>query len=673
MRHKLMALCTLALLAMTISPTGATAGSPSATGATTMTARAATARPPARRLAPPAGARLDPWLLAHARTAQAPTMVILEMSGAPVAVQRAGGGRVLSRTQAAAARATLAAAQAPLLPRIVRLGDRVVGSMRDAYDGIQVLAGQGTIQALAALPGVVAVHHVATYERENVNAVPYVEGPGAWAGGATGTGRTIGLIDTGIDYYHADFGGSGDPADFTYGEAHDTATPARDHNGTTVAFPNAKVVGGYDFAGDAYDANVPADATPAPDGNPLDCGPAAGGDGHGTHTAGSAAGQGVLTNGTPFTGPYDATTYSGRSFVVGPGVAPQAAIREYRVFGCTGSTALVTLAIDRAVADGVDVISLSLSSDYGTESATDPSVAAADNAAAAGVVVVAAAGNDGPDAYVTGSPASAVRAISVAAIDGSTGSSPTYQHRATFSSGGPRSGDSGFKPDVAAPGVDVVSAGVGTGTGGAGFSGTSMATPMVAGAATLVLQGHPAWTDATTRVDRVKAALMDSADDTTDSHGALDLDPFGLGAGVMDAQAAATASVLATTADHSEALGFGYQPTGSAWAADKPFTVTNQGATSEMYDISSTVLSGGGLGVVATVDGGATSITVPAGGTATMDVRLSLSAAALAALPSVDTGGSGAMPRFGGRVNLTPRTPSGSVGTIHVPFTLVPR
>ena len=113
----------------------------------------------------------------------------------------------------------------------------------------------------------------------------------------------------------------------------------------------------------------------------------------------------MLANGDTFTGPYDASTETDNSFLVGPGVAPEAKILSYRVFGCAGSTNLVTLAINQAVADGASVISMSLGSDFSSVPlADDPDVIASDNAAGAGVVVVASSGNAGPGAYITGVP-----------------------------------------------------------------------------------------------------------------------------------------------------------------------------------------------------------------------------------------------------------------------------
>ena len=664
--RRLLAVVTVALLTAAMLPLGAAASGPA-------TPNAASGRPTIRRLTPPTGATIDPALLASLRTTDRPVMVILQLSGAPVATLRSSAGRALTGPQAVTARKPLAAAQTALVPRIRSLGGRVIGRMVDAYDGIQVLATSKVVTRLATLPGVIAVHPVTTFGRENVHSVPYVRGPAAWAAGETGAGETIGIIDTGIDFYHADFAGSGSVADFNYGEAHDTVVPARDADGTTVAFPNAKVTGGYDLAGDAYDADVPADATPAPDGNPLDCGLADGGDGHGTHTAGTAAGFGVLSNGTTFSGPYDTTTETSHTFLVGPGIAPQATIREYRVFGCVGSSALVTMGIDKAVADGVDVISLSLGTAYGTASTDDPTVAAVDNAAAAGIVVVAASGNDGPNAYLTSTPASAAGAISVAAIDGLLADTDTYQLLAPFSSVGPRSGDSGQKPDIAAPGVDVVSAGVGTGKGNADFSGTSMATPLVAGAAALTLQGHPGWTDPSTRAGLARAALISTADINEDVHGARDSDSFHVGAGVLDAGAAATTTAMLTTADGTDELAFGYQPLAGAWNATKSFTVHNFGASSEGYFVGYVAPLPATIELGLTLNHGSTHVTVPAGGSVSIDVQLSLSASAVAALPTDDTGGSGTMTHVFGQVSLIPDTPGPGVSALSIPYTVVPR
>ncbi len=180
-------------------------------------------------------------------------------------------------------------------------------------------------------------------------------------------------------------GGPGTAAAYEAAHANETA-PAD----PALFGPNApRVKGGADLVGDDYNAD-PGSANyqpvPHPDANPLDC------QGHGSHVAGTAAGGGVNEDGTSYTGPYNTSTPR-KSFKVGPGVAPRRTCTRLRVFGCEGSTDVVTEAIDWAVAHKLDVINMSLGSSFGT--ADDSDSIAAQNAQAAGVVVVASAGNAG--------------------------------------------------------------------------------------------------------------------------------------------------------------------------------------------------------------------------------------------------------------------------------------
>ena len=238
--------------------------------------------------------------------------------------------------------------------------------------------------------------------------MPLVGGPAVWDGlnGLHGEGIKVGIIDTGIDYTHADFYGPG-TAD-AYTAAHATETLAADPSMFGPAAPRIK--GGTDLVGDNYAAGgTPAQQIPHPDPNPLDC------NGHGSHVAGTAAGSGVLADGSAYHGAYDASTISSNSWTVGPGVAPKADLYAIRVFGCVGSTNVVVDAIDWAVDHDMDVINMSLGSPFG--SADDPDAVASTNAAKAGVIVVASAGNSGPNPYITGSPAAGDGALSVAAND----------------------------------------------------------------------------------------------------------------------------------------------------------------------------------------------------------------------------------------------------------------
>jgi len=241
------------------------------------------------------------------------------------------------------------------------------------------------------------------------NAVPFMNVPTTWqlpvgAGNADGTGVKIGIIDTGIDYLHGDFGGSGLLADYTA-------------NNRTVApdayFPTAKVVGGTDFAGDNYNGTA---ATIAADPDPMDC------NGHGSHVSGIAAGFGVTAGGATYGGPYNASaTIDYQNFRIHPGVAPKASLYALRVFGCGGGTNLTNAAIDWAMdpnddnnlSDHLDVINMSLGSDYGTISSS--TAVAADAAAAIGVATVVSAGNSFDNYYIAGSPGSGDRVTTVAA------------------------------------------------------------------------------------------------------------------------------------------------------------------------------------------------------------------------------------------------------------------
>ena len=289
---------------------------------------------------------------------------------------------------------TLRATQGRLDARISAIGAKVLHRYQYAYNGIKVRATGAQLRRLATMRGVIGVRHLATYHTDNVKAVPYVGAPTAWqASGATGAGQKIAIIDSGIDYTHANFGGPGTP------EAYEANDPTIIEDGT---FPTAKVIAGYDFAGNDFDAEGDnGSTTPTPDPDPLDCGD------HGSHVAGTAAGQGVLADHSTYTGPYNASIYGDPNmFVVGPGVAPNAKLIALKVFGCEGSTDLVIDALEWVAgynvshADGIDVVNMSLGSVFGQNG--DPLVIATNNLVSMGVVVVAAAGNEKDVPFITG-------------------------------------------------------------------------------------------------------------------------------------------------------------------------------------------------------------------------------------------------------------------------------
>ncbi|MFJ4844242.1 MULTISPECIES: S8 family peptidase [unclassified Streptomyces] len=242
--------------------------------------------------------------------------------------------------------------------------------------------------------------------------------------------------------------------------------------------------------------------------------------GHGTHVTSTIAGSGALSAGR------------------WKGVAPGVRILSGKVCTADGNcdNSAIIEGLAWAAQHGAKVINLSLGDTDTAE--TDAVEAMVDTVSRDyGVLVVAAAGNNGSGSKVS-SPASADRALAVGAAE-------TDDDRAVFSSVGPRTGDSGLKPDVIAPGVGIVAARAGGTTAEDGYitmDGTSMATPHVAGAAAVLFQQHPDWT-----AEQVKRQLMQSATGAKE-HGA-----YYQGAGRVDVARAVDQEVGADAA----ALDFG--------------------------------------------------------------------------------------------------------------------
>jgi hypothetical protein len=232
---------------------------------------------------------------------------------------------------AAAARlAAIAAQQEALAPMLAALEGREQARFRHLANAVQVAVPADRLAEIAALPGVARVDRAGVYSLRNATSVPFTGAPGAWQlGPGLGEGVSIGIIDSGIDYLHAAFGGPGRASDYNGND------PTVVETGT---FPTTRVVGGRDFVGDSY--NGGSDTVLRPDPDPLDCG------GHGTHVAGTAAGSGVLLSGATYGGPYTAGL-DPLQFLIGPGVAPRARLYALKVFGCTGSTGLRSLSLDK--------------------------------------------------------------------------------------------------------------------------------------------------------------------------------------------------------------------------------------------------------------------------------------------------------------------------------------
>ena len=359
--------------------------------------------------------------ISAAAAGELPRSTVFVTLGEPatVAVYRRvldAGGNMADATAAAIAQLELnRAASSRLRDVLARSGLDApeAFAMQRLANGVAVVAESTDLEALRALPGVRAVRPVALLHKDNRFSVGYIGATAAWGGEVplTGEGLRIGVIDTGIDYLHADFGGPGAAADY---EADD---PEVVEDGS---FPTIKVAGGWDFAGSEYgysqEEGVPDSLVPVPDPDPMDM------DSHGTHVAGTVAGYGVDGDGATWGGPWD-LSLDLHTFRIGPGMAPEASLFALKVFGdskAATASALTTAALEWAVdpdgdgdfADRLDVINISLGTDYGISGGYEVEVYA--NAVAAGLVIVAAAGNAWDIQFITSDPCAAEGVICVA-------------------------------------------------------------------------------------------------------------------------------------------------------------------------------------------------------------------------------------------------------------------
>ncbi len=314
-------------------------------------------------------------------------------------------------------------------------------------------------------------------------------------------------------------------------------------------------------------------------------------DGHGTHVASTIAGTGTASDGR----------YTG--------VAPGAKLLVGKVcggYGCPESAILAGMewAADR----GAKVVNLSLGGP--DTAADDPLELAVERLSAEhGTLFVVAAGNDGGyGAETVSSPASADAALAVGAVD-------DQDVIAGFSSRGPRVHDAALKPEITAPGVEIMAALSRYSERGGKreryvtMSGTSMATPHVAGTAALLAQRHPDWTG-----EQLKAALIASAQPGTG-------DVFAQGAGRVDAGRAVTQTVTAEPTTVS--IGRMAWPHEDDAPVTRTVTYRNDGDEQQTLRLS---LTAGGPGGAPVPDGmfrlSAATVTVPANGRAGVDVTV---------------------------------------------------
>ncbi|MEV7343867.1 S8 family serine peptidase [Streptomyces sp. NPDC093544] len=301
--------------------------------------------------------------------------------------------------------------------------------------------------------------------------------------------------------------------------------------------------------------------------------------GHGTHVTSTVGGSGAASEGQE------------------KGVAPGATLAVGKVLSDqgSGSESQIIAGMEWAARDvGAQVISMSLGSTEASDG-TDPMAEAVNTLSQeTGALFVIAAGNTGAP-YSIGSPGAADSALTIGAVD-------SADEAAYFTSAGPRHGDNALKPDLSAPGVDILAArsqlvdGDGYYTS---MSGTSMATPHVAGVAALLAEKHPDWTGA-----QLKDALMSTSEQ-------LDASAYVLGSGRVSVPDAIGSAVTATG---SADLGSYSWPYEENEPVTKTLTYTNSSDAAVELSLS---VQGVPDGVATLAD---STLTVPAHGTAATTV-----------------------------------------------------
>jgi minor extracellular serine protease Vpr len=262
---------------------------------------------------------------------------------------------------------------------------RVIAQVQIVLNAVFVEVDASVLPQLSNNPAVLRIAPVGNYEKDLLETVPYIGATAVQNMGFDGSGIKVAVLDSGIDYTHANLGGPGTLE--AYEAAYGTS-PADPRNTTRDGlFPTAKVVDGYDFVGEVWPFGPEL-----PDPDPIDY------EGHGTHVADIIGGMN--------------------------GVAPGVDLYAVKVCSavsssCSGIALIQGMEFsadpngDGKLKDRVDIINMSLGASYGQPFDDDLS-AAVDNATKLGILTVASAGNSADKPYANGTPSSADTALSVA-------------------------------------------------------------------------------------------------------------------------------------------------------------------------------------------------------------------------------------------------------------------
>src|SRR5256885_53353 len=412
--------------------------------------------------------------------------------------------------------ASVRLSQATVRASLLTSGVQIPHEYHIVFNGFDVVASRATLSRVLSLPGVARLDPVQSASPSLDNSVPFLLGGRSYGDlGADGTGTRIAIIDTGIDYTHADFGGSGNPADYA------AIDPTVITPGT---FPTAKIIGGTDLVGVASNAAAALGIlVVASAGNSGDLPFFAGSPAVATNAISVAAGNDpgiklqlmAVAGSTGVDGDKEslegaltvplATAGAQTGPAVQLGAVGTSAARACNALPAGSLTGKIPL-IERGICTFATKIL---------------------NAQDAGAIAVVVYNQfAGADAIVMGGspagitiPGVMIGNLDGIAVSGAIGPSTTFtldpanqlpipNRLQGFTSRGPRFRDAVRKLDVPGPRANTYSSLCGSGDDGFDLSGTSMASPHVAGAAALLRQLHPRWS-----VTEIKALLMNPAAD----------------------------------------------------------------------------------------------------------------------------------------------------------------
>ncbi|MGA2186137.1 MAG: S8 family serine peptidase [Bryobacteraceae bacterium] len=362
-----------------------------------------------------------------------PQRYILILEDPPV-TSRFSSREAMATADAGQYRRQIARKQETLRQQLATRRFALIGSASTVLNAVFVAAAPDRVAELRALPGVRGVVAARHFHRNLNRATQLVNAPAAWTalGGTShaGAGIRIGILDSGIDQTNLAFQDPSLPSPAGFSPVCD---PTRINTCSQSAFTNNKVIVARSYvgllaAGGAIDPNHPELDSRPDDISPRDH------EGHGTALASCAAG--VAATATP------SVAAGGSGTVSIGGVAPKAYLGNYRIYGSpelndTTTSDIIIMALDDAVADGMDVVSLSsggpaISGALETGAVCgnpagvlcDPVAAAFENAAQAGTILTVSAGNDGAPGTIQ-SPGDTPSVITLGATTSSHYFTPT--------------------------------------------------------------------------------------------------------------------------------------------------------------------------------------------------------------------------------------------------------